>query len=1350
MAQQVIHRPARLRMADPDLHPIELHPPPSLPNKSGGQNTAQLLMPLLGGAGSMIMIVTNKNPVMLIAGGVMLCATLVGGLVMFLVQKTGNAKRNTDLRRRYLDYLDRMRGEVGQATIAQRDLAVHHHPAPADLPEIARNPIRLWERRPRDPDFLIARIGVGTSPLWQRVTAPPRRDPLAEPDIIVAAALLRLVERDRMVHGMPVAAPISGRVSVVGAGERCRATVRAALAQIATLHSPDDVRIFAYSPRQSAGWLGWLKWLPHCLSQTQVDGNAPRRQFATTPIELDEMLGEEFARRINEASRMRMRAIDPHSLGPALVVVIDNLSGPPIDPFAAFRADIDPANLGIHLIFVAETPFSEPERVDVRISCLAETVTVTDLRPPMDGLFEAARNRARGAAVGRPDVLVPSALRTIARELTAVRLVEESAADAPLEATLDLTDLVGVPDVANFDPRRTWLPRPITEFLRVPFGIGAFGERVFLDLKEAALGGMGPHGLCVGATGSGKSEVLRTIVLTQAMSHPPERLALVLVDYKGGATFAGLEDLPHCAAMISNLSDDDGLVDRLHDALFGEMKRRQQVLADSGNLPNVTEYNRRRDAGEPMEPLPNLFVVIDEFGELLTAKPDFIELFLAIGRIGRSIGVHLLLASQRLEEGRLRGLESFLSYRLGLRTFNAGESRSVLGVPDAYELPPIPGSGYLKVDTTVFQRFKAAYVSGTYQPPATGATEIDTAPVMAPYPLFNDIAKYLSARDRPPGGADEAIEATDVLAPSVLDVAVRQLQSAGVRTAQIWLPPLPAELNLDVVTGAPRLHPQLGLRLHQGPADGQGLPVPVGLLDKPAEQRQQPLVVDLAASGGHLAILGAPQTGKSTLLRTLIVSAALNYAPGEVAFFCLDLGGGSLRMLADLPHVAAVAPRLDAERVRRSIAEVRGALVERESLFSALGLDSVEAMRQRYRQGLAPELPVADIFLIVDNYSVLKTDFDDQTDAIQEIAARGPGYGIHLILTAGRWADLRMALQSAIGTKIEFRLNDPAESTIARKASANLRADTPGRCIIAGSLQAQICLPQTAGSARATATDGGAGPVEALVAMIARAWPGPAVPALRTLPTMIDQLELSSIAGSRRGVIIAIDETEMKPVEWDCFGSEPHLLIIGDSESGKTSLLRTITTDLAGKMTDEEVIFAVFDVRRTLLDILPDDYLGAYAGTAAVAAGMAGAVAGELLKRLPPDTVTAAELKARSWWQGPEIFVIADDYDLLSPGGAGPLAPFLPYLAQARDLGFHMVLARRSGGAGRAIHEPLLQRMKESGATGVLLSGDRQEGAIFPGAMLSTQPPGRGLLARRGRRPALVQLAFRAEEHLTP
>ncbi len=254
----------------------------------------------------------------------------------------------------------------------------------------------------------------------------------------------------------------------------------------------------------------------------------------------------------------------------------------------------------------------------------------------------------------------------------------------------------------------------------MPIGVGATGNTVVLDLKESAHGGMGPHGLVVGATGSGKSEMLRTLVSSLVIGHGPDRLALMLVDFKGGATFAAMEHIPHIAGMITNLQDDLTLVDRMRDALYGEMQRRQEILKDAGNLPNVTVYQDRIDAGEDLEPLPHLLVIVDEFSELLTAKPDFAELFVAIGRIGRSIGVHLLLATQKLEMGKIRGLESHLSYRISLRTFSEGESRDAIGVPDAFHLPPEPGSGYLKVDTTVFDRFKAALVSSPYVPPSDG------------------------------------------------------------------------------------------------------------------------------------------------------------------------------------------------------------------------------------------------------------------------------------------------------------------------------------------------------------------------------------------------------------------------------------------------------------------------------------------------------------------------------------------------------------------------------------------------------------------------------------------------------
>ena len=330
----------------------------------------------------------------------------------------------------------------------------------------------------------------------------------------------------------------------------------------------------------------------------------------------------------------------------------------------------------------------------------------------------------------------------MARQLAPLRPAEVAAAagDA-LAATTTLTALLGVAGPPALDVAALRRGRAPRDRLRVPIGHDANGQPVELDLKESAEGGMGPHGLVVGATGSGKSELLRTLVLGLALTHSAADLNFVLVDFKGGATFGGLDRLPHTSAVITNLADELPLVDRMRDALQGEIVRRQELLRAAGNYASLRDYavartegaraQRPRGAAE-LPPVPSLFVVLDEFSELLAAKPELIDLFVMIGRVGRSLGVHLLLASQRLEEGRLRGLDTQLSYRIGLRTFSPQESRIVLGVPDAYELPSQPGSAYLKDGTGELIRFKAAYVSGP--PSGTGTAAGGGGPGRAPTP----------------------------------------------------------------------------------------------------------------------------------------------------------------------------------------------------------------------------------------------------------------------------------------------------------------------------------------------------------------------------------------------------------------------------------------------------------------------------------------------------------------------------------------------------------------------------------------------------------------------------------------
>ena len=285
---------------------------------------------------------------------------------------------------------------------------------------------------------------------------------------------------------------------------------------------------------------------------------------------------------------------------------------------------------------------------------------------------------------------------------------------------------------------------------------------------------------------------------------------MVLVDFKGGATFAGMTDLPHVSAVITNLAQELTLVDRMQDALSGEMVRRQELLREAGNFASVRDYEKARVNGEPLEPLPSLFIVVDEFSEMLSAKPEFIDLFVAIGRLGRSLGLHLLLASQRLEEGRLRGLDSHLSYRVGLRTFSAGESRSVLGVPDAYELPPVPGLGFLKPDQSTLLRFKAAYVSG----PPSGRSLVrrdEGGHVRGILPFtISEVQTLEPLSDGTDGPAPPPVVPAGEQ-ESLLDVAVGRMTAHGPAAHQVWLPPLDVPDTLDRLLPDLTEDPALGL-----------------------------------------------------------------------------------------------------------------------------------------------------------------------------------------------------------------------------------------------------------------------------------------------------------------------------------------------------------------------------------------------------------------------------------------------------------------------------------------------------------------------------------------------------------
>jgi S-DNA-T family DNA segregation ATPase FtsK/SpoIIIE len=1139
-------------------------------------------------------------------------------------------------RAEYLGYLSRLRQTVTETAVAQRLSLNVGHPDPEALWTLLGGP-RMWDRRPDDSDFCLVRVGVGARPLATRLVAPETR-PVERSDPVTAAALQRFLHAYSTIADAPITIGLRGVATVTIDGDRAQARglLRAMICQLAVRHAPDQLLIVgAVSDRNRAHW-DWLKWLPHNRHPSATDSLGSARMVYPT--------------RADAVGAVAGLAL-PH------VVVIADLGG----------------------------------RAEPTSAAAIEGVTTLEVGTGSEGAPLTVSHRDAAEALVRPDQTDPVDALVCARRLAAYRAGEAGAAAGR-------PTLAGIGDVRSFNPITLWRNQDHRDRLRAPIGITVDGAPLELDIKEPAESGMGPHGLCVGATGSGKSELLRTVALGMMARNSPEVLNLLLIDFKGGATFLDLARSPHVAAVITNLAEEAPLVARMRDALAGEMNRRQQLLRAAG-CAGVAAYEHARLAAAELTALPTLFIIVDEFSELLSQHPDFADMFVAIGRLGRSLGMHLLLASQRLDEGRLRGLEAHLSYRVCLKTLSASESRTVLGTLDAYQLPNTPGAGFLRCGAGEPIRFQAAFVSGPVQ---------GDAPAWGQPPKT---ARMFTSRTT--GSVTPTVSGDGASARSVLHVVLDRVSEHGPPAHQVWLPPLQES-------------PALGTLLRHAGSAPAGLTVPIGIVDRPFEQSRTPLMVELSGAAGNVAVVGGPQSGKSTALCTLITALAATHDPVQVQFYCLDFGGSGLASLRTLPHVGAVAGRAEPQLVVRMIAELESVVRSREAFFREHGVDSIARYRQERaeRPAASDTDPFGDVFLVVDGWSGLRHEFEGLEESIIALALQGLSFGVHVVLSASRWAEMRPSLKDQMGTRIELRLGDPADSELDRRQAGQVPRDRPGRGLSREGLHMVIALPMDVGELRGRHSDSVAPPIP-------------------LLPTRVDYDAVVHEAGGRfgEGILLGLEERRLQPVAVD-FEHHLHLLVLGDNECGKTATLRALCREIVRTRTAGQAQLLIVDFRRTLLGVVESEHLGGYAMSPAALQALLPGVLDRLRQRMPPPQLSQAQLRARSWWSGPDIYVVADDYDLVANPAGNPLSAMLEYLPHARDLGLHLVVARRSGGAARALFEPLLAGLRDLGCMALMMSGRSDEGALLGSVRPALLPPGRGVLVARTGDEQIIQVAW--------
>jgi len=992
----------------------------------------------------------------------------------------------------------------------------------------------LWARKPEHPAFLTVRFGLGRLPSRSSLRAPrPVLGRAAELDRVEA-----LVDDYSEVPGVPVieSLPRAGAIGVAGSTRQAAGIARSLVLQLVGLHSPADLVVTALAGGDTTAEWEWLKWLPHAnsaYSPLEADGLAHDFRSGGALLSALEALVDARRTQRRQSVRSRLAGDGPLDLSrtpsvealpalPAVLVIVT--SQPPAERARLVELAEQGADNGVHVLWLAPAVSQLPSVCRTFVDAAgAGAATVGFVRNGREVELEAA-----DAADGTVAATSARALAPI--EDAGARVLDES--DLPHDvAFLDLYDpeLADQADAVwrrwakNDSLVRAWAPGSPRESggLRAVVGQGPTAP-VALDLRSN-----GPHALVGGTTGSGKSEFLQTWIMGLAAEYAPDRLTFLLVDYKGGSAFAECVSLPHTVGLVTDLTPH--LVLRALTSLRAELRHREELLNEKGAKDLVTLERR----GDPDAP-PALVIVIDEFAALVSDVPDFIDGVVDVAQRGRSLGIHLILATQR-PSGVIRdNLRANTNLRVSLRVADEADSLDVLGVKDAAGFSPeSPGRAAAKLGPGRLMHFQAAYLGGHTVSGGTGpGIEVEDLP-------FGSGRAWAAAVPPRPAAGGRDIER---LAQSIA-LATAQQRLAAPRKP--WLDPLPDAIDLSSLP--------VSAELSASGADA----VALGIADEPALQRQTPFLLDLDEAG-NVAVLGAGGSGKSTALRTVAVALSRSAATHPVEIYGLDFAGGALAPLEALPTVGAVIDGSDAERLVRLTRHLSDVLAERGRAFAAARASSLTEYRQ-----LSGEAPPR-IVVLVDGFEALRADYEFSRsapvyDALLGIAASGRQAGIHLVAAAGRQNALPSSFSSAVGKRITLRLANEMEYQLAGIPVDALDGAPDGRAL-AGKTEVQLAVPS--GSAELAVQ---VAAIDGLAAALASARVRAAEPVLR-LPTEVAASALPAVVDGRP--VIGLADDTLRPIGFPLDGL---FVVSGPAGSGRTSAVATAIAGAAALRPSSEL-----------------------------------------------------------------------------------------------------------------------------------------------------------------------------------
>ena len=998
------HRSPRIiKRAPKDKITVENPPAPIQKNNQGLLKT--ILPPLVMVGVSIVMALIRANALFMLMSLATTSVTVVMAIVEFFKNKKQYKHDVKARKEKYTEYFEDKEKQIYQVQKDQRGNAFYHYPSPSEIFKmVGQYDSRIYEKKADDFDFLTYRLGLGTAESSAEInnsgsSSIDLDDPLME-------QAYRLVNNKQTLNDMPITTDLMHQpVGYVGPKDLVVEQLQWMLCQLATFQSYHDVRFIAVFNEDDYDKWSWLRWLKQFnLPELKMNGFVFDAKSRDTIMNYLNQILKDRQNELNQTSENEQKKME---FAPRYVLIVED-ERLILDHAIMEILGAEPEKLGLSLVYVKDVMSSLPENIK----------TVIDIRDRHTGELVMEQGKLLQKQF-KLDHLNNENKELMPRQLASLNHLETLKSSVPEKLTF--MQMYGVKTVEDLNITQRWSEHSPYKTLAVPLGVSGPDEIVDLNLHERA---HGPHGLIAGTTGSGKSELIQSYILSLAVNFHPYDVAFLLIDYKGGGMANLFKDLPHLVGTITNLDKAQSM--RALESINAELKKRQRLFAKY-NVNHINAYQKLFKEGKAEEPMPHLFMISDEFAELKSEQPDFMDELISTARIGRSLGVHLILATQKPAGVVNDQIWSNSNFKISLKVSDREDSMEVLKTPDAASIT-LPGRAYLEVgNNELYELFQSAYSGADYRP-----DEDDTKQSFLIKKINKMGQQQVISQDL--SGLDETGHVEKV--PTQLEAVVNKVhdlfeESGAKPLAQPWLPPLRERIFVSE------------LRKLVFKEDQKDLTVTIGQVDVPSEQDQRPVEINIGEDG-NIGLYSAAGYGKSTFLQTVIMELARKNTPGEVNFYLLDFGTNGLMPLRNLPHVADLIGLGEDEKIRKFIKRINRLMKERQAMLGKHSVANIE-MYQQMTGEIIPE-----VMVVIDNFDGINdTKYGEQfLNTMVKMTRDGNSLGIHLIASASSVRAMHSTLLNNIKRRIALKQNSDDDLYQLLGKTRITIDDVPGRGLV--------------------------------------------------------------------------------------------------------------------------------------------------------------------------------------------------------------------------------------------------------------------------------------------------------------